>query len=95
MNARSTVDGMLGPDAPPRDNGALVFAEAWHARVFAIAVALIDDRGLDWDEFRQRLIAQIAQEPERPYYESWAAALEDLVISLGLTTTDAITAATP
>ena len=42
-----------------------------------------------------RLIEQIAAEPDRPYYESWAAAFESLVLSLGLTTTDALAAALP
>ena len=84
-----------GPAAPPRDNGELVFTAPWQARAFALAVTLVEELDLDWDEFRQRLIAEIAVDPERPYYESWAAALEDLVVSHGLATTDAITAATP
>jgi nitrile hydratase accessory protein len=86
---------LTGPAAPPRDNGALVFAEPWHARVFALAVTLVDERGLEWDAFRQRLIAQIAADPDRPYYDSFAAALEDLVVAEGLATPAAITAATP
>lgn len=86
---------LTGVAAPPRDNGELVFAEPWQARVFALAVALVEELDLEWDNFRQRLIDQIARDPDRPYYESWAAALEDLVVSLGLATDDAITAATP
>ena len=39
-----------------------------------------DRLGLPWDEFRSRLIAAIADDPERPYYESWAVALEQLVV---------------
>jgi nitrile hydratase accessory protein len=84
-----------GEGSPPRDNGELVFAEPWHARVFALAVTLVEDLGLPWAEFQSRLIAQIAADPDRPYYDSWAAALESLVIDHGLTTADAITAATP
>ena len=90
-----SFEDWTGDDAPPRDNGELVFAEPWHARVFALAVTLVDNLDLDWDEFRQRLIAQIGLDPDRPYYESWAAALEDLVIAHGLATDEAITAATP
>ena len=37
----------------------------------------------------------IADDPERPYWESWAAALEALVVGLGLTTPDALDAAIP
>jgi nitrile hydratase accessory protein len=84
-----------GEAAPPRENGELIFAEPWHARVFALAVALVEKLDLDWDEFRRRVIEQIARDPDRPYYESWAAALEDLVLSLGLATDEAITAALP
>jgi nitrile hydratase accessory protein len=84
-----------GEASPPRDNGELVFAEPWHARVFALAVALVDQLGLEWREFQSRLIAQIAANPDREYYESWAAALEDLVIDYKLSTSDAISAATP
>jgi len=48
-----------------------------------------------WDAFRLRLIDAIADIPGRPYYESWAAALESLVVSLELATPDALSAATP
>lgn len=84
-----------GEASPPRDNGELVFAEPWHARVFAVAVALVDKLGLDWREFQARLIAAIADDPDREYYESWAAALESLVVDYDLATAEAITAATP
>jgi nitrile hydratase accessory protein len=84
-----------GEGAPPRDNGELVFAEPWHARVFALGVTLVEKLDLPWSEFQSRLIAQIAHDPERAYYASWAAAVEDLVVDHGLTTPDAITAATP
>ena len=79
----------------PRDNGELVFDAPWEARALAIAVALTEKLGLEWDEFRHRLMAAIADDPDRPYYESWGAALESLVLSLDLTTTDALDAATP
>ena len=67
----------------------------WEARVFALAVAVVEGLELPWDAFRTRLIEQIAVAPERAYYESWAAALESLLESLGLTTSDALSAATP
>ncbi|OBF30934.1 nitrile hydratase accessory protein [Mycobacterium sp. ACS1612] len=79
----------------PRDNGELVFEAPWQARALAIAVALVDKLGVPWDEFRQRLMAEIAAEPNRPYYESWGAALESMVVELGLTTSTALDAATP
>ncbi|HVT76637.1 MAG TPA: nitrile hydratase accessory protein [Acidimicrobiales bacterium] len=90
-----SFDAWTGEGAPPRDNGELVFAEPWHARAFAMAVALVEQLAVPWTEFQSRLIAAIADAPEREYYDSWAAALESLVVDHGLSTTDAITAATP
>ena len=66
-------------DLLPRQNGELVFDAPWQGRVLAMAVALVDALDLEWDDFRRRLIAAIAADPDRPYYESWTAALEDLV----------------
>jgi nitrile hydratase accessory protein len=90
-----SFEDWTGDGAPPRDNGELVFAEPWHARVFAMAVALVEKLQLPWSDFQSRLIAAIADDPDREYYESWAAALEQLVVDHGLSTADAITAATP
>ena len=86
---------MDGEAALPRDNGELAFTAPWQGRAFALAVALVDRLDLSWDAFRQRLIDAIAQDPDRPYYESWAVALESLVISLGLSTSDDLDAAQP
>jgi hypothetical protein len=86
---------MDGPVALPRDNGELVFAAPWEGRAVALAVTLVNHLGLPWDAFRSRLIDAIASDPARPYYESWAMALERLVLDLRLSTNEAITAATP
>ena len=64
-------------------------------RALALAVALVEQLDLSWDDFRQRLMAAIADDPDRPYYESWAIALESLVVALDLTTPAALDAATP
>ena len=61
----------------------------------AIAVALVDKLGLPWDAFRHRLMDEIAKHPQRPYYESWGAALESMVVELDLTTPAALDAAAP
>jgi nitrile hydratase accessory protein len=86
---------MSGTEALPRANGELLFDAPWQGRAVALAVTLADRLGLDWDEFRQRLIAAIANDPERPYYESWAAALESLVVDHGLADDDVLRDATP
>jgi nitrile hydratase accessory protein len=85
----------LDDESLPRDNGELVFEAPWQARALAIAVAVVERMGLPWDAFRHRLMAAIAAEPERPYYESWIKALESLVIDTNLATPEVLDAATP
>lgn len=77
----------------PRDNGELVFEAPWQARALALAVALTEKLGLPWDAFRHRLMAEIAKEPDHPYYESWGAALESMVVDLQLATPATLDAA--
>jgi nitrile hydratase accessory protein len=87
MNDVSDAIALMGEQtSPPRDNGELVFDAPWQARAFAIALATVERSGLTWDAFRLRLVDAIAAEPNRPYYDSWVAALEALVVSEGLTT---------
>jgi nitrile hydratase beta subunit-like protein len=86
---------MDGPGALPRDNGELVFDAPWEARALAVAVALVDRLGLPWDAFRHRLMEAIADDPDRPYYESWGIALESLVLDLELASAPALDAAVP
>ena len=40
-------------------------------------------------------MASIAEDPHRPYYESWSKALESLVVDMDLATAAALDAATP
>lgn len=64
------------------------FDEPWQARVFAMTQALLETTGLDRDEFRSRLVTSIADDPQRPYWESWLEALERLVAQRGLAGTE-------
>ena len=57
------------------------FTEPWQARAFAMAQVACDRMQLPWDAFRDQLKAAIAEQPLRPYYESWLAALEALTES--------------
>ena len=67
----------------PRRNGELAFDAPWQNKVFGLAVAVADQAfGGDREPFRQQLIEAIAAEPDRPYWESWTAALEALVQTL-------------
>jgi hypothetical protein len=81
---RPEVRRMAGEAALPRQNGELVFDAPWQGRVLGMALAVVQERGLKWDDFRGRLIAAVDADPTRPYYESWTAALTDLVVDLGV-----------
>lgn len=67
----------------PRRNGELAFDAPWQNTVFALAAAVVEFAcGGDREPFRRQLIAAIAADPSRPYWESWTAALEALVATL-------------
>jgi nitrile hydratase accessory protein len=84
------IGDMDGPAALPRSNGELVFEAPWEGRIFGLAVALNDRRVYDWDDFRARLIEQIAAAEaagaESTYYERWLGAFEKLLLARGLMT---------
>jgi hypothetical protein len=76
------VDGVA---APPRRNGELVFDSPWQSRVFGLCAAVVETCfDGDREPFRQQLIAAIAAEPDRPYWDSWTLALQQLVVEAGL-----------
>jgi nitrile hydratase accessory protein len=73
--------------ALPRKNGELVFKAPWEGRAFGMAVVLNEMGAYAWDEFRARLVEEIADgSPE--YYESWLSAFESLLIDHGVVSVD-------
>jgi nitrile hydratase accessory protein len=76
-----------GPLSPPRRNGELVFEHLWESRVFGMTMTLYERGAFVWDEFRQRLIATIAEwerahHPDDTgyrYWECWLQAFEALL----------------
>jgi hypothetical protein len=54
------------------------FTEPWQARLFAMAQVACRSMDQPWEAFRDRLKAAIAEQPDRPYYDSWMVALEQL-----------------
>jgi nitrile hydratase accessory protein len=86
----------LAPAEIVSDVDATVFAEPWEARAFAIALTLSGGKCFSWDEFRNRLIAEIAQADAvhesragtdanaGQYYECWLAALEQVLCANSL-----------
>jgi nitrile hydratase accessory protein len=91
---RGEIADMRGRSALPRDNGELVFAAPWEGRALAMAIGVVQALGLTWDEFRLRLIGEIASDPACTYYESWLAALEDLLVAQGSVSADELAALT-
>lgn len=90
--AERLVADMGGTAALPRKNGELVFETPWESQAFGMAIALSNQGYYDWEEFRQRLIAEIgdwerSDEDERAvwnYYRHWLASFEALVKDSGL-----------
>ena len=75
-----------GPAAPPRANGELVFTAPWQSRLFATTMRLRERGLIEWEQFRQGLIAAIAShettldDPEDyDYWGCWQRALERLL----------------
>ena len=95
---------MNGAAALPRKSGELVFHDPWERKVFALAVALCEQGLYQWDEFRDRLIAEIAaaaagntgdpSSPQPGYFEHWLAAFEKLVTEKGICTPEQLSALT-
>lgn len=80
MTDTSGIDADLeGRVSPPRHNGEIVFGAPWERRLFGVTVALCRSGKCEWETFRQRLIRRIAQDETRPYWRSWAFALEDVL----------------
>ena len=82
--ATAAATAMAGAAALPRRNGELVFAAPGQGRALGMTLAIVERLDLDWQEFQRRLIAAIAARPDAPYYESWVAALEALLVEHGL-----------
>ena len=97
MSGLAAVDAGLGSSAPlPRDNGELVFEEPWQGRALGMGVVVLERTGATWDEFREHLVAAIAERPQQPgetaataYYVAWLDALERLLAERGLLTPSA------
>ncbi|MDP8921354.1 MAG: nitrile hydratase accessory protein [Chloroflexota bacterium] len=90
------IADMAGPGALPRKNGELVFEDVWEGRVFGLATAMYQRRRFEWDEFRDRLIEEIAHADAHgeasSYYERWLSAFERLLVDKGLLSRDELAA---
>jgi nitrile hydratase len=91
MDIDREIANMQGATAVPRKNGELIFSEPWEGRVFAVAIVLNGEGAFPWEEFRQRLMAEVnsvdcKSDPAPGYYEHWLAAFEQLLLKKGIMT---------
>ena len=96
MSRPDDLQALDGAAAVPRKNGELVFDAAWEGRVFGLATAMHSAQQFAWDEFRDRLIAVIAEADRRgepsSYYERWLDAFERLLADKGLVSEEELAA---
>lgn len=89
MSVDRSIAYLQGDAALPRKNGELVFAAPWEGRAFGLAVLLTDKGTYEWDDFRDRLVEEIAR-GDHPYYESWLDALQSLLLSRGVVSAEEV-----
>lgn len=78
----------------PLECDRLTFDEPWKARAFGMALALVEGKSFEFEQFRQSLIKSIAEweaghnldDDSWEYYEQWLSALERIVIEHGIVT---------
>jgi len=83
-----------GTDSPPRLDGKLFFKNRWERDVFGLALSLSKAGCFEWEDFRQSLIASIAEwenapadctgRPHWDYYERFLEALLSVVETSGI-----------
>jgi len=82
MSEEADIMPLTREIAPPMANGEVVFEAPWQSRVFGMARALCEQGLYDWDEFRQRLIDEVAgheRDEEYRYFDHFLAALTRLL----------------
>ncbi|WP_156633569.1 nitrile hydratase accessory protein [Agrobacterium vitis] len=76
-----------------------LFPQAWHARIFALIVALVETGKIDWRDFQQRLVEHLkayeddsrhGDEITAHYFEYWLEAAEDTLVERGFIKLDEI-----
>ncbi len=86
MSASFADAEAVEPDVP--------FTEPWQAQMFALAVHLHQQEVFTWSEWAAALSAEVtgpdASADGSDYYNHWAMALERLLVSKSVATTDGV-----
>jgi nitrile hydratase accessory protein len=85
-------------DVLPRRSGELTFEAEWEKRAFGLALGLVEQGRLGFDDFRWRVVSAIGdwerahegQEESYRFYELWARALERILVDRGVVSTEEI-----
>lgn len=78
-----------GPAAPPRANGELTFEHPWQGRLFATTMAACDAGLIEYEAFREHLIAEVgSRDVDEPgvddYWAAWQDAFEAVTGDAGI-----------
>jgi nitrile hydratase accessory protein len=82
----------------PDEEGPL-FPQAWHARAFALIVALVETGHISWSAFQSQLVAHLRRrgtpagaqsgaDINQHYFDCWLEAAEETLISMGFAQRD-------
>jgi nitrile hydratase accessory protein len=97
IDPRAAMKAAISVPGVPADTNGPVFREPWEAHAFAIVVALHERGVFTWPEWAAALAdeikrAQQAGDADRgdTYYRHWLAALERMVASKNVASTDTL-----
>lgn len=91
---QSTNDALQEVESIPQEEGNPVFSEPWQAEAFAMTLVLYEKGVFTWVEWAAALSAEIKRaqlngDPDLgdTYYHHWLAALENMVVTKGISST--------
>jgi hypothetical protein len=71
------------------------FDESWQARAYVLVELTAKATGTSPEDFRTHLIAAIAAEPDRAYWDSWVKALDTWIAELDVPRSELVEASQP
>ncbi|WP_179954327.1 nitrile hydratase accessory protein [Denitrobaculum tricleocarpae] len=86
---------------PDRSDSEPLFRTPWHARIFALIVALVKNEEIPWKSFQEKLVSTLkqhqsadvqltAEEIDLQYFECWLLAAEETLLEAGFVETSQV-----